>query len=47
MRELWRQAKRVDYTTEFIVHSIDLMQSDLSSSGPRYTTLVSAPLRSG
>ena len=46
MRELWRQAKRVDYTTEFIVHSIDLMQSDLSSSGPRYTTLVSAPLRS-
>jgi 2'-5' RNA ligase len=46
MRELWRRAKRIDYTTEFIVHSIDLMQSDLSSSGPRYTTLVSAPLRS-
>jgi 2'-5' RNA ligase len=46
MRDLWRRAKRVDYTTEFIVHSVDLMQSDLSSSGPRYTTLVSAPLRS-
>ena len=46
MRELWRQAKRIAYTTEFIVHSVDLMQSDLSSSGPRYTTLASAPLRS-
>jgi RNA 2',3'-cyclic 3'-phosphodiesterase len=46
MRELWREAKRIDYTTEFIVHSVDLMQSDPSTSGPRYTTLVSAPLRS-
>jgi len=46
IRALWREAKRIDYTTEFIVHSVDLMQSDLSSSGPRYTTLVSAPLRS-
>ena len=46
MRDLWRQAKRVGYTTEFVVHSVDLMRSDLSSSGPRYTTLVSAPLRS-
>ena len=46
MRALWRAAKRVDYDAEFIVRSIDLMQSDLSSSGPRYTTLVSAPLRS-
>jgi len=46
MRELWRSAKRIDYGTEFIVHSVDLMQSDLSSSGPRYTTLMSAPLRS-
>ena len=47
MRALWREAKRIDYTTEFIVRSVDLMQSDLSSTGPKYTTLVSAPLRSG
>jgi 2'-5' RNA ligase len=46
MRELWRAAKRIRYSTEFIVRSVELMQSDLSSSGPRYTTLVSAPLRS-
>ncbi len=46
MRSLWRAAKRIDYTTEFIVRSVELMQSDLSSSGPAYTTLVSAPLRS-
>lgn len=46
MRALWREAKRIHYTTEFIVRSVELMQSDLSSSGPRYTTLVSAPLRS-
>ena len=46
MRALWREGKRVDYAAEFVVRSVDLMQSDLSSSGPRYTTLVSAPLRS-
>ena len=46
MRALWRAAKRIRYSTEFIVRSVELMQSDLSSSGPRYTTLVSAPLRS-
>jgi 2'-5' RNA ligase len=46
MRELWRVAKPIDYSTEFIVRSVDLMRSDLSSGGPKYTTLVSAPLRS-
>ena len=46
MRELWRAAKRIDYSTDFIVQSVELMQSDLSSSGPRYRTLLSAPLRS-
>jgi 2'-5' RNA ligase len=46
MRALWRAAKKVDYDAEFIVRSVDLMRSDLSSSGPAYTTLVSAPLRS-
>ena len=47
LRILARAAKQIDFQTDFIVHSIDLMQSDLTSSGPAYTTLVSAALRSG
>jgi 2'-5' RNA ligase len=46
LRKLSRAAKQVDFKTECIVRSIDLMQSTLSSSGPTYTTLVSAALRS-
>jgi 2'-5' RNA ligase len=46
-RLLARQAKRIDYRTDFIVRSLDLMRSDLSADGPAYTTLVSAALRSG
>jgi len=46
MRSLWRAAKRIEYNTDFAVQSVDLMQSDLSSGGPVYTTLLSAPLRS-
>ena len=46
-RELSRLAKRTDYRTDFIVRSVDLMRSDLSSDGSTYTTLVSAALRSG
>jgi 2'-5' RNA ligase len=46
-RELSRLAKRIDYRTDFIVRSVDLMRSDLSSDGPTYTTVVSAALRSG
>ena len=46
-RELSRLAMRTDYRTDFIVRSIDLMRSDLSSDGPTYTTVVSAALRSG
>lgn len=45
-RALSREAKRIAYHTEFVVHSIDLMRSDLSADGPSYTTLVSAALRS-
>jgi 2'-5' RNA ligase len=47
VRALRIAAKKTDYTSEFIVHSIDLMRSDLSTAGPVYTTLVSAALRSG
>jgi len=45
-RVLSREAKRMKYHTEFVVHSIDLMRSDLSAGGPSYTTLVSAAFRS-
>jgi 2'-5' RNA ligase len=47
LRSLARAAKRTEYRTDFIVHSIDLMQSTLGPGGPSYTTLVSAALRSG
>lgn len=47
LRALSRVAKQTDYRTECIVRSVDLMQSALSQSGPAYTTLVSAALRSG
>jgi 2'-5' RNA ligase len=45
-RSLSRSARQTDYRTDFIVRSIDLMQSDLSGPRPCYTTLVSAALRS-
>jgi 2'-5' RNA ligase len=45
-RALSHTAERTDYRTDFIVRSIDLMQSDLSNAAPSYTTLVSAALRS-
>ena len=47
LRALARAAKRTEYRTDFMVHSIDLMQSNLAPGGPSYTTLVSAALRSG
>jgi RNA 2',3'-cyclic 3'-phosphodiesterase len=46
MRALARVAKRTSYRTDFIVRSIDLMQSVLGPSGSTYTPLVSAALRS-
>ncbi len=46
MRALSRAAKQTDFRTEFIVRSIDLMHSTLSSAAPAYETLVSAALRS-
>jgi RNA 2',3'-cyclic 3'-phosphodiesterase len=41
-----RRARRADYTTDVLVRSIDLMQSELSATGSAYTTLFSAALRS-
>lgn len=46
LRPLVRQARRTDYTTDVLVRSIDLMQSELSAAGSAYTTLASAALRS-
>ena len=46
LREMVRVAKRTAYRSDFVVRSIDLMDSVLGASGPTYTTLVSAALRS-
>ena len=45
-RALAKAAKAVDFQSEVVVRAIDLMQSELSSAGSTYATLVSAPLRS-
>jgi RNA 2',3'-cyclic 3'-phosphodiesterase len=50
LKEMRRTAKLTDYRGEFIVRSIEVMQSDLSADATvpsRYTTLVAAALRSG
>jgi 2'-5' RNA ligase len=47
VKALARAARETDYRTDFIVRSIDLMRSDATATGPAYTTLVSAALRSG
>jgi 2'-5' RNA ligase len=46
-RALSRAAKTVDFRTEFVVRSIDLMRSELSPHGSTYTVLHAAPLRNG
>jgi len=45
-RALSRAARGVDYRTDVVVRSLDLMRSDLGSGGASYSTLASAPLRS-
>jgi hypothetical protein len=47
MRLLARAAKKATYTTDVIIRTIDVMQSELTPTGSEYTTLVSAALRSG
>jgi 2'-5' RNA ligase len=46
MRLLARAAKRTEFTTDVVVRSIDLMQSDLTATGAIHTVLASASLRS-
>ena len=47
IRALGGAARKVRFTDDFIVESIDVMQSALGPGGPTYATLVSAPLRVG
>jgi RNA 2',3'-cyclic 3'-phosphodiesterase len=44
VRALRASARKVRFTDEFIVESIDVMQSALGPSGPVYTTLATAPV---
>jgi len=46
LRELSRAAKQTDYRSDFIVRSVDLMQSNLGPGGPGYTMINRAALRS-
>ncbi len=46
-RALSRAARRVDFSTDVVVRSLDLMRSDLGPGGSTYTTIASAPLRRG
>lgn len=46
LRPFVRQARRTDFTTDVLVRSIDVMQSELSVAGSAYTMLASAALRS-
>jgi RNA 2',3'-cyclic 3'-phosphodiesterase len=45
-RALSRAARRVEYSADVVVRSLDLMRSELGSSASSYSTLGSAPLRS-
>ena len=45
LRALSRVGKKIDFRTNFVVRSVDLMSSELSRSGPAYRTVVSAALR--
>jgi len=46
-KELSRAARRVQYRTDVVIRSVDLMCSELGPGGSSYTVLASAPLRSG
>lgn len=46
LRALARVARETEYRTDFVVHTIDLMQSKLGPGGSSYSTLLAAALRS-
>lgn len=45
LRELSRAAREVAYVEEIIIGSVDLMESELTTSGSRYRVLASIPFR--
>jgi 2'-5' RNA ligase len=45
LRELSRAAREVDYVEEIVIGSVDVMESELTTSGSRYRVLASIPLR--
>lgn len=45
VRALRAAARKVRFSDEFMVPSIDMMQSEITVGGPSYTTLATAPLR--
>jgi RNA 2',3'-cyclic 3'-phosphodiesterase len=45
IRALGAAARKVRFSDDFMVESIDVMHSALGPAGPTYTTLVAAPLR--
>ena len=45
VRALTRAAQQIDFSEEVLIASIDLMQSDLTTNGPRYMVLSSALLQ--
>lgn len=45
LRALARASKDVSYVEEVVITSIDLMESELTTSGPQYRVLASIPLR--
>jgi 2'-5' RNA ligase len=45
MRALRAAARKVRFSDEFTVESLDMMQSALGPAGPAFTTLATAPLR--
>lgn len=45
-RALSRAARRVGFTADVLVRSLDLMQSELGPGGSTYSTVATAPLRS-
>ena len=47
LRALEGAAKRIDYTQEIVINSVDLMQSELGPGGSRYRLLSSAQLPLG
>lgn len=45
LRELAKAAREVDYVEEIVIDRVDLMESELTTSGSRYRVVVSVPLR--